>query len=201
MKRFRLAITVAWILLLFLPNAGAQKDEEILLKKKAQADVVPDSGSYVIGSEDALYIHVWKEETLSRTVLVRTDGKISMPLVDDIQAAGRTPLQLRDTLLKSLREYIDTPNVTVVVMEANSFRVYVSGQVKNPGVYRLRSETSLIQIIPMAGGFTDWANEKKIIIIRKEAGNEKRIVVNHKKILGDPSLNVLLKPGDTIFVP
>jgi polysaccharide export outer membrane protein len=90
-----------------------------------------------------------------------------------------------------------------MVMEANSFKVYISGQVKNPGVYRLRSETSLLQIIPMVGGFTDWANQKKILIIRKENGKEKRMTVNYKKIVkgDDPSSNIILKAGDTIIVP
>ena len=90
-----------------------------------------------------------------------------------------------------------------MVMEANSFKVYVSGQVRTPGVYRLRSETSVAQIIPMAGGFTEWANQKKILIIRKENGKEKRITVNYKKIMeGDDSgSNITLKSGDTIIVP
>jgi polysaccharide export outer membrane protein len=146
---------------------------------------------------------VWKEEHLSRTVPVRIDGKISIPLVDEIQAAGLTPLQLKELLMKRLKEFVDIPNISVMVMEANSFKVYISGQVRNPGVYRLRSETTLLQIIPMAGGFTDWANQKKILIIRKENGKEKRMTVNYKKILkgDDKSSNVILKSGDTIIVP
>ena len=105
--------------------------------------------------------------------------------------------------MKKLKEFVDIPNISVMVMEANSFKVYISGQIKNPGVYRLRSETSLLQIIPMAGGFTDWANQKKILIIRKENGKEKRIIVNYKKIMkgDDPRSNIILKAGDTIIVP
>jgi polysaccharide export outer membrane protein len=146
---------------------------------------------------------VWKEENLSRTVPVRMDGKISLPLVDEIQAAGLTPLQLKELLIQKLKEFVDIPNISVMVMEANSFKVYVSGQVKSPGVYRLKSETSLLQIIIMAGGFTDWANQKKILIIRKENGKEKRIIVNYKKIVKgeDPNANVILKSGDSIIVP
>jgi polysaccharide export outer membrane protein len=157
----------------------------------------------LIGPEDVLYINVWREETLTRTILVRADGKISMPLIDEVQAAGLTPLQLKQNITEKLKQFIDNPNVSVVVTEANSFKVYVTGEVRTPGVYRLRSETTLLQIIPMAGGFTDWANQKKITIIRKEGGKERRIVANYKKILEgeDPKSNVILKPGDTIVVP
>jgi polysaccharide export outer membrane protein len=171
-------------------------------KKEAQAEVAVDSDQYVIGSEDVLYINVWKEDALTRTITVRIDGKISLPLVQEIKAAGLTPLQLKEALVRKLREYLDNPNVSVTVVEANSFKVYVSGYVRTPGVYRLRSETSVAQIIPMAGGFTEWANQKKILIIRNENGRDKRITVNYKKIVdgGDPSSNVILKPGDTIVV-
>ena len=116
---------------------------------------------------------------------------------------GLTPLQLKELLMQRLKEFVDIPNVSVIVMEANSFKVYVSGQVKTPGVFRLRSETTLLQMIIMAGGFTDWANQKKILIIRKEDGKEKRIIVNYKKIVkgDDPKSNIILKSGDTIIVP
>jgi len=173
------------------------------VEKKPPSEWTPVSESYVIGPEDLLYIHVWREEALTRTVPVRMDGKISLPLVDDIQAAGLTGRQLKEVLTKRLKEFIETPNVSVTVIEANSYKVYVSGQVRAPGVYRLRSETTLLQIIPMAGGFTDWANQKKILIIRKEGGREKRMTVNYKKIVkGDaPESNIILKTGDTIIVP
>jgi polysaccharide export outer membrane protein len=181
----------------------SQERKDALLQKQSQAEVAADSNAYVIGPEDVLYIHVWKEENLSKTVPVRSDGRISLPLIDEIQAGGLTPLQLKEALLVKLKEFIDIPNVSVIVMEANSFKVYVSGQVKNTGVYRLRSETSLLQLIPMAGGFTEWANPKKILIIRKENGKERRIIVNYKKIVSgeETSSNNMLKPGDTVIVP
>ena len=180
-----------------------KEDKDIILKKQAQAEIAADSDRYVIGAEDVLYIHVWKEETLSKTVSVRVDGMISMPLVDEIQAAGITPLQLKEKLTEKLKDFVEAPNVTVIVMEANSFKVYISGQVKSPGVLRLRSETSLAQAISLVGGFAEWANQSKIIIIRKEDGKERRFTVNYKKIVKgqDLSLNILLKPGDTIIVP
>ena len=204
MKSF---LGIAWmsivIVLTLAPVGGGQEKNESFWKKQSQAEVISDSDHYVIGPEDVLYVHVWKEESLSRTVPVRMDGKISLPLIDEIEAAGLTPLQLKDVLIQKLKEFIDVPSVSVMVMEANSFKVYVSGQVRMPGVYRLRSETSLLQMIPMAGGFAEWANPKKILIIRKENGKEKRISVNYKKILkGDDSEpNVILKPGDAIIVP
>ncbi len=181
----------------------SEADKEILQKKQAQAEVAADSDRYVIGAEDILYIHVWNEQHLSRTVPVRIDGKISLPLVDEIQATGLTPLQLKESLTQRLKDFVDSPNVSVMVMEAKSFKVYVSGQVRSPGVYNLKSETNLLQIIIMAGGFTDWANQKKILIIRNENGKEKRMKVNYKKIVkgDDPSSNIVLKAGDTIIVP
>ena len=192
-----------WLISIFVPVAFAQEDKEVLSKKQVQAEVAADSDRYVIGSEDVLYIHVWKEETLSKTVSVRNDGKISMPLIDEIQAAGLTPLQLKEILTQRLKEFLEIPNVTVVVMEANSFKVYISGQIKSPGVYRLRSETTLAQIISIAGGLGEWANESKIVIIRKENGKEKRFTINYKKIVKGKDLNsnILLKTGDTIIVP
>lgn len=178
---------------------GAQVAPENL----SPAEVQADSASYRIGAEDVLYIHVWKEEALSRSVPVRMDGKISLPLIDEVPAAGLTPLQLKEILIRKFQKYVEVPNVSVTVMECNSFKVFISGQVRAPGVYRLRSETSLLQIIPMAGGFSEWANPKKILIIRKENGREKRITLNYQKIVKgqDPGAASILQPGDTIIVP
>jgi len=179
----------------------SQADREIPLKKEAQAGV--DKERYVIGPEDVLYIHVWKEDALSRSVPVRMDGNISLPLIHEMKAAGLTPLQLEAAITERLKKLYENPNVSVIVMEANSFKVYVSGEVMKPGVYKLRDETTILQIIPMAGGFTDWAKQKKILVIRKENGKEKRFTVDYKKAMkgDDPNSNVVLKPGDTIIVP
>jgi polysaccharide export outer membrane protein len=205
-KLMSFGIILIGILLIYHSVAYPQTEKaekEALLKKQAQAEVAADSENYIIGAEDILYIHIWKEENLSRTVPVRRDGIISLPLVDEIKAEGLTPLQLKEILAQRFKEFIGDPNITVMVMEANSFKIYVSGQIRNPGVYRLRSETSILQIIPMVGGFTDWANQKKILIIRKEDGKEKRITINYKKIVSGeaPGSNIILKPGDAIIVP
>jgi len=195
-----IVISIVFFLFSFSYSQGVK---EMPGKEPPKGEIVADSNEYVIGAEDVLYINVWKEETITRTVTVRMDGKISMPLIDDIQAAGKTPLQLKENLTQKLKEFVDSPTISVVVMEANSFKVYVSGQVRTPGVYRLRNETSIAQILSIAGGLTEWANPKKIIVIRKEDGKEKRIIVNYKKVIQgeDLSANLILKAGDTIIVP
>lgn len=191
------------MLLIYPSLVFPQGDQDALSRKQSQAEVLADSSKYVIGPEDVLYIHVWKEEALSRTVPVRFDGKISIPLIDEAPAAGLTPLQLKENLTEQFKKFISNPVISVIVMEANSFKVYISGEVRTPGVYRLRSETSILQIIPMAGGFTEWADKKNILIIRKEGGKEKRFKVNYKEAVRgkEPAAKMILKPGDTIIVP
>jgi polysaccharide export outer membrane protein len=204
MKRLLSIGSIGTFILLMVTNmAYPQADKEILSKKEAQAEVAVEGDQYVIGPEDVLYIHVWKEEALTRTVPVRMDGKISLPLIQEVKAAGLTPLQLKEVLMRKFKEFIENPIVSVTVTEVNSYKVFVMGQVKTPGVHRLRSETTLTQIIVMAGGFTEWANQRKIVIVRKEDGREKRIKVNYKKIMdsGNPNSDVILKAGDTVVVP
>jgi polysaccharide export outer membrane protein len=193
----------ALVLLVAANMAYPQADKEFLSKKEGQAEVAVDGDQYVIGPEDVLYVHVWKEEAVSKTVPVRMDGKISLPLIQEVKAAGLTPLQLKEVLMRKFKEFIENPIVSVTVVEVNSYKVYVMGQVRNPGVLRLRSETTVTQIIVMAGGFTEWANQKKIMIVRKENGREKRIKVNYKKIMdsGNPTSDIILKAGDTIVIP
>jgi polysaccharide biosynthesis/export protein len=203
MKTMKTGLCVILLTLLIVLPALAQGPKEGVPHKSAPGDPLVDSATYVIGPEDVLDIFVWKETDLSRRVPVRMDGKISLPLVGEIQAAGLTPLQLKQLLIEKLQEYVDVPNVTITVMEANSFKVYISGQVAKPGVYTLRSETTILQFIPMVGGFNEWANQRKILLIRKEGGQVKRHIINYKKVLSgeDPGSNLVLKPGDTINVP
>ena len=189
-----------WVFLMVGQIAFAQTEKEEVLKKQAQAEVAADSDQYVIGPEDILYIHIWREEALSRTVPVRMDGNISLPIIQEIKAAGLTPLKLKEGLTERLKEFIESPNVSVTVMEANSFKVYISGEVKQPGVQNVRRELTLVKLIIMAGGFTEWANQKKILIIRKEKGAEKRITVNYTKIIEGEEPDVVIKSGDTIIV-
>lgn len=193
-------LSVIIILTLVLSLLYAQDSISADPPKKTQSELKTDDNQYIIGPEDVLSIYVWREESLTKVVPVRIDGKISLPLVDDIQAAGMTPLQLKGELTKKLKEYIDDPTVTVTVLEANSFKVYVTGEVKQPGVHILRNETTLVKLIIRVGGFTPFANEKKIIIITKENGVEKRIIANYKKIIDGKAPDVLIRRGDTVIV-
>jgi len=172
-------------------------------EKQGATDKPVDNPNYVIGPEDVLQIRVWKEEGLTTIAAVRSDGMISLPLINDVQASGLTPLQLSESLTEKFRSFIVNPVVTVVLMEANSFKVFVTGQVRNPGVYRLRRETTLVQLITMAGDFTKEANPNKIVVIRREQGKDKRLHINYGEIIDgvNPEANVVLRPGDTVVVP
>jgi polysaccharide export outer membrane protein len=196
-------ILIMMSLILAQSFVNAQTAKEASAKSDSQAQVPPDSDKYVIGPEDVLYIQVWKEEPLSQTVMVRNDGKISLPLIDEIQAAGLTPLQLKEVLTQKFKQFVETPIITVIVREAKSFKVYIGGQIARPGVYTLVSEITILQLIPLAGGFTEWANQRKILLIRKEGGKETRFTINYKKIISgeDLSNNLILKTGDTVIVP
>ena len=176
-------------------------DKQAKDNKKVADEVVIDNDKYVIGPEDVLDIFVWKEESLTKTVPVRIDGKISIPLLDDVQAAGLTPLQLKEEITKRLSGFVDNPTVTVTVREANSYRVFISGEVKQPGIVRIRSEITLVKLIIMAGGFTEWANKRKISIITNENGKEKRITANYNKIIDGDKPDIIIKPGDTVIIP
>lgn len=176
-------------------------DKQAKDNKKVAGDVVNDNDKYIIGPEDVLDIFVWKEESITKTVPVRIDGKISLPLLDDIQAAGLTPLQLKEEITKKLSGFVDNPTVTVTVKEANSYRVFISGEVKQPGIVHIRSEVTLVKLIIMVGGFTEWANKRKILIITKENGKEKRITANYNKIIDGDIPDIVIKPGDTVIIP
>ncbi len=195
-KVWSIGIRIIIVLLLSVSFTSAQEKQEAI-------DKPADDPGYVIGPEDVLHIAVWKEEALTRTVPVRSDGMISLPLVNDVQAAGLTPLQLREILVKKFGAFIANPVVTVVLTEANSFKVFVTGQVANPGVFSLRRETTLLQVITMAGGFTAEANREKIVLIRREQGKDTRFVINYREIIDgvNPEANVVLRSGDTVVVP
>lgn len=186
-----------------IADANAQKIPAETATAQAQTtkdEIAADSDTYIIGPEDVLNIYVWKEESLTKTVPVRIDGKISLPLIDDIQAADLTPLKLKEVIVQKLKNFIDNPTVTITVIEANSYKIYISGEVKTPGVMRIRSQTTLLKAIITAGGFTEWANKRKILIITTENGKEKRMTVNYNKILDGDAPDVIINRGDTIVV-
>lgn len=162
-----------------------------------------DNG-YVIGAEDKLSISVWKEADLTRSVPVRSDGKISLPLVGEVQAAGKTPMQLEGELASKLSNFITEPSVTVIVEQVNSKKFNILGQVVRPGSYPLAAAPTIVDAIAAAGGFRDFAKQKGVYILRKQAnGADQRIPFNYKNFIHGKDLtqNVRLEPGDTIIVP
>jgi polysaccharide export outer membrane protein len=164
--------------------------------------VLTGPNDYKIGPEDLLDISVWKNPELSRTVPVRPDGKVSLPLVNDIQAAGLTPTALRQQLVERFSEYIPTPEVAVIVREVHSMKVAVVGSVKTPGRYELKSAATVLELIALAQGFTDFAARDRIVILRQENGEAKRIPFNYRKVAGgDEQANLTVQPGDIIVVP
>ncbi len=199
MKRL-IARTVIVMFLSALWIPGYAQDTKVVAPQSPATEIAADSNEYIIGPEDVLNIYVWKEESMTKTVPVRIDGKISLPLADDIQAAGLTPLQLKNVIIGKLKGFIESPAVTVTVTEANSYKIFVSGEVKNPGVFRIRSETTLVKAIITAGGFTEWANKRRILIITSENGKEKRITANYNNILDGDTPDIVIKRGDTIIV-
>ncbi len=188
-------------LVLFASVAYGQSKADAADKKAAGSGIAENSDTYIIGPEDVLSINVWREDNITtKSVPVRMDGMISLPLLDDVKADGLTPLQLKDEITKLLKKTIDNPTVSVTVLEANSFRVYVNGEVKKPGVVGLRQKTSFVQLITMVGGFTEWANQKKILILHHEGNTEKRTYVNYKKIISGDQPDIMLNRGDIIIV-
>lgn len=158
---------------------------------------------YRIGPEDMLAITVWKNEPLSRTVQVRPDGMISLPLLDDVSAVGLTPMQLRDVLAKRLAEFIPSPDVSVIVSDVRSFKVSVLGEVAKPGRYELKSYTTILDVLAQAGGFTQFAGRARIVILRPVGKTMKRISFNYNKVVssGSEEENFYLQPGDIVLVP
>jgi len=164
--------------------------------------IVPPPG-YVIGVEDVLAVMFWREKDISSEVAVRPDGKITLPLVNDIEAAGLTPDELRDRVNKVASQFVEDPNATVVVKAINSRKVFITGQVPKPGAYQLLGPTTVLQLIAMAGGVAEYADAENISIMRTEAGHPKAIRFNYKDVKKRKNLaqNIELKPGDTIVVP
>jgi len=163
----------------------------------------PSAGpDYVIGPEDVLHISVWKENDLTNTLPVRPDGKISMPLLDDVQAAGLTPMQLANSLTDKLKKYISDPRVTVVVTQMNSQKVYITGEVTHTGAMALTPNMTVLQAVASAG-FTQFANTKGIYVLRTEGGKQQKLPFNYKQVVKGESMeqNIVLHPGDTIVVP
>ena len=193
----RALVTIASLCLCGAVAAQAQQ----AAPRAGEAVISADDGNYKIGPEDVLDISVWKNPELSRTVPVRPDGKVSLPLVNDIQAAGLTPSRLRQELARRLSEYVPSPEVAVIVREVHSAKVSVVGQVRNPGRYEVRSPATVLELIALAQGFTDFASRDRIVVLRQNA-TPARITFNYRKITdGTDQDNFLVQAGDIIVVP
>jgi polysaccharide export outer membrane protein len=170
----------------------------------AAATQTPENDSeYKIGPQDVLRIDVWKEPEISRTVPVRPDGKISLPLLNDVQAAGLTPIQLTGTIAEGLKKYITSPQVTVSVTEINSRQIYVMGEVTRPGAFALLPKMTVLQALSSAGGFTQFARQKKIYVLRAENRKQVKHPFDYNEVVAgrNPEQNIPLQPGDVIVVP
>ena len=177
--------------------------EEELPGQEGDQNAPPSVSEFRIGPGDVLRISVWRNTDLSVDVPVRPDGMISFPLVDDIRAEGYTSLELRDIITERLKEYVTVLDVTVVVVEINSYKVFILGEVRNPGVFDISGQTTLLQLIAMAGGLTEFASANKLILLRMdEEGHERKTKVKLKEAMNgsDMSQNLVLKPMDTVIV-
>ncbi|HEY3884935.1 MAG TPA: polysaccharide biosynthesis/export family protein [Vicinamibacterales bacterium] len=169
----------------------------------AAAKGVVAPADYVIGPDDQLSILFWRDKDISGDVTVRPDGKISLPLLNDVQAAGLTPEELRAKLVDEAKRYIDDPNATVVVKQINSLKVFITGQVAKPGPYPLTAPTTVLQLISTAGGLNEYAKSKSIVIMRTENARQVALHFNYRDAIKGKNLkqNLLLKAGDTVIVP
>ena len=169
----------------------------------AAAAGVPLPAGYVIGPEDVLNVVFWRNQEMSGDFVVRPDGQISMPLLNDVAAAGLTPEQLREVVTKAATKFLEDPSVTVVVKAINSRKAHITGMVQKPGPYPLMAPTTVLQLIAMAGGLHEFADAKKVLIVRNENGKQVAFNFNYKDVSQGKNLkqNIELKPGDVVIVP
>jgi polysaccharide export outer membrane protein len=158
---------------------------------------------YIVGDSDVIRVNVWKEPEVSQTVVVRTDGNISLPLINEVKVSGLTPLQIQDLVGEKLKGFLNNPQVTVTVMEIRSKRAFITGEVARPGTYSLNAETSVLQLIAQAGGFTPFAKKDSIVVLRTEDGRQSRLKFKYKEVVQGKKTeqNIALHPGDTVVVP
>lgn len=186
------------------PGAAAQSIPAAAVAASAPrtTDPIVPPG-YVIGTDDLLSIVYWKDKDMSADAKVRPDGRIALPLINEVQAAGLTPEQLQKRLTEESRKYMEDASITVVVREINSRRAFITGEVNKPGPYPLTSATTVMQLISLAGGLRDYANAKNIMIMRSEGGRQIALKFNYKDVASGKNLkqNIELQPGDTVVVP
>ena len=156
---------------------------------------------YRIGPEDTLQISVWKNDAMSRSVPVRPDGMVSLPLVNDVEAAGLTPMELRDVLIEKLSVYMPNPEVSVILTDVHSFKVSVIGEVYKPARYELKARTTILDVLALAGGFTPFAARQRVVVLRANGKGIKRIPFNYNKVIAAEQENFYVQPGDIVLVP
>jgi polysaccharide export outer membrane protein len=187
------------------PATTANPSQEVANRGQSasQSQAAENDAEFKIGPQDVLRIDVWKEPDISRAVPVRPDGKISLPLLNDVQAAGLTAMQLAGVISDGLKKFINNPQVTVSVSEINSRRVYVTGEVTRPGSMPLSPNMTVMQALSTSGGFTQFAKIKSIYVLRVTDGKQEKLPFNYKEVLNGqkPEQNQMLKPGDVIVVP
>jgi polysaccharide export outer membrane protein len=192
----------ALVVLVSVGAAAAQQPAAAPAPAKAAAPTT-SLEEYRIGPEDLIAVTVWKNDAMSRVVPVRPDGMISLPLLDDIRASGLTAMELRDVIAKRLVEYMPSPEVSVIVNDVRSFKVSVMGEVARPARYELRSVTTVLDVLAQAGGFNQFANRSKIVILRPNGKGMTRIPFNYNKVVssGGEEDNFYLQSGDIVLVP
>ena len=199
-----LLIVLTAVCSIALPSLALQTSTAEGSIPDASSATKPHDAAYVIGSSDVLAITVWKEPEVSRSIPVRPDGKISLPLVGELQAAGRTPLQLEQDISGKLKAYITNPDVNVMVQQINSEKFNVLGRVAHSGSFPLSSDITVLDAIATAGGFLDFAKETGVYVLRSTpGGGQKRLAFNYKDVIKGkhPEQNIKLEPGDTVVVP
>ena len=182
-------------------NAASAAEPKATADPKAEDSGLARALGYQIGPEDVLHISVWRNEAVTRTVAVRPDGMISLPLLNDVPAAGLTPLELRDKLARQLAEFIPQPEVSVIVMEVRSFKVSVMGQVAKPGRYTLGSWATVADVLALGGGLTGFAGRSRITVVRAEGRSVRKIPFNYEKLASGEQTNFYVRPGDVVLVP
>ena len=180
-------------------GSSSNADTPLPVEKREQVD----PNAYIIGEQDALVITVWKEKEISGGVVVRPDGKITVPLVGEIKVVGMTPMHLQSVLMEKLKPFVTVPQVSVAVTEIRSRKIYLIGHAAREGPFPINSTTSVLQIIAQAGGLKDFAKRKKIYILRQHGTDQTRFDFNYDQVIKGQHIeqNILLEPGDTIVVP
>jgi len=184
-------------------TAETAKSADASKPADAMKPAIAVPAGYVVGDSDILHVNVWKEPEVSQTVVVRTDGNISLPLINEVKVSGLTPLQIQDLVAERLKGFLNNPQVTVTVAEIRSKRAFITGEIARPGTYSLNAQTTVLQLIAQAGGFTPFAKKDSIVVLRTEEGKQMRLKFKYKEVVQGKKTeqNIALHPGDTVVVP